>query len=152
MIHLDEKPEVVRAFLKYLYTGQVGENLLELATELLPLAYKFQQIHLMLMCAFALECTLTSDNIVDVLVMTRRHFPAFHVHLALQFAHLFQSKSIVLSAENEEKLMAHPDILAQLMNTDYSCIYHYRDDRLPATFFYIPMVLSWSYASASILS
>lgn len=68
----DIKPEVLKEMLHYLYTGKV-EQMNEIENDLLYAANKYDIVGLKLMCFEALIRSMSTENVVDILVLADQH-------------------------------------------------------------------------------
>ena len=72
-IHImDTDDNVFKEMLTYIYTGQIP-NLEDTVFDLLPLADKYQLDHLKAACAAYLLQNLTTENVLNVLILVNRH-------------------------------------------------------------------------------
>lgn len=69
----DAEPLEFKEFLKFLYSGSSPKNLPEIATSLMPLADRYGAIELKDMCVEAIRCSLSNENVVDVLLLADLH-------------------------------------------------------------------------------
>jgi len=106
-------PDIVKEMLKFIYSGAAPKNILDIGTQLLPLADQYGLDELKKMCESAVGSRISVDNVIEVLLLadlhncpklTKRCIPLFKANVAS----LKQSASWA-------KLKANPFLIVSLL-------------------------------------
>ena len=113
----DIRPEIFRLLIKYIYSGQEPKCWAEDAMDLLSAADKYGLDELKKMCESFLCCHLSSDNVIELLLLADSHnCSKLMQHATTTF------KMYLGDLKNDErwkKLMRNPDLLLKLMISCY---------------------------------
>lgn len=109
---VDLDSETVQDMIIYIYSGKVS-GLDTKADRLLSAAEKYDLRELKSMCESALCENITTDNVLDMLVLADLHGAASVRTLALKFI-VENGKEIVSQAGWREKLKSYPEIMADM--------------------------------------
>ena len=111
----DSTPEIVKPMISYIYTGNVPENIKQIAPELIQVSDKYQLEILAEACAEALVEELTDENAMKTLVLIDRYAPSpGNRNKVLDFI-CANARRIMKCADWKEFKKAYPDLVSNIL-------------------------------------
>ena len=108
---LDGNPRLVKALIKYLYSGMPPANLEFIAMELLPVAERFQVADLVRLCILSLRRILSAETVVDILIQSQVYDAEDLFDYCLP---VYKANALLLKEDCKKKLEGHPKLLLKL--------------------------------------
>jgi len=109
---LDFDADVVRDMIQFIYSGEVSDMKVK-AVHLLPAADKYDLTHLKELCVASLCETISTENVLDLLIMAYVYELATLRTLALQFT-VVCGKDIIVQKDWRSKLENYPSIQSDM--------------------------------------
>ena len=110
----DVEPEVFEAFLRFLYTGVFPTHIKSLASDLLPIASRYDIEDLKTRCAMEMQQLVDAETVANIIVLAHLHdcgqLKSVCLHWIMKNLQHFSVKE-----ENWELLKSHPDLLVDIM-------------------------------------
>ena len=111
----DSTPEIVKPMISYIYTGNVPENIKQIAPELIQVSDKYQLEILVEACAEALVEELTNENAMKTLVLIDRYAQTSgHRKKVLDFV-CENARRVMKSADWKEFQKSYPDLVTNIL-------------------------------------